>query len=270
LAQPSSLADIYEEFEDKYTRLLSEIKLLTESETDSLPITSTARQKLQAVMNLPILAERTAAQRGSKIQAAIKYLNAAKASPWAKGDERTWGTLLGWLFTHDLGRIVSEVEANEISRSWIDEWLFNKIIIGALRDLGVDELTARRAVALNKLMAAYHALWKDLPSKPTTARLHTFAYQFLQTLLEDRETQNFLGVNRYQDVLWFNKEAFDDLLWWLFTAGLIDLTSLKGEPELSKATVQKIVSCFDLVKLLQEAEKASAFQVEKLLSALKG
>jgi len=37
------------------------------------------------------------------------------------------------------------------------------------------------------------------------------AYQVLQSLLRDNEVQRFLQVNRYQDVLWFNGEAFEEL-----------------------------------------------------------
>ena len=269
-AQSYRLSDILEEFEDKYTRLLSEIKSLTKSEADSLEVTADARHKLEAILSLPVITERMAAQSGRKIQAAIKYLNAAEATPWAKGDERSWGALLGWLFTHDLGQIVSKEDGNEISRSWIDEWLLNKIIIGALHDLGVDELTARRAVTLDKQIIGYHDWWKGIKSKATAADLRTDAYQLLIKLLEDRETQTFLGINRYQDVLWFNKEAYDDLLWWLFVAALVDLTSLEAQYELSKATIQKIVACYEVIRLLQDAERTSAFQVENLLEALKG
>ena len=43
----------------------------------------------------------------------------------------------------------------------------------------------------------------------------SIAYQILSSILSDSDALNYLGVNRYQDVLWFNKEAFEDLMWWL-------------------------------------------------------
>ncbi len=33
-----------------------------------------------------------------------------------------------------------------------------------------------------------------------------------QRLLQSRDVQQFIGVNRFADVLWFNKESFDELL----------------------------------------------------------
>ena len=267
--QPANLPSLYEESEDKVTRLLSAIKEMVESEVDTLTLTTATRQKLQAILYLPILDERCALLTGAKLQSALKYLNAGKASPWKAGDPRVWGTLLSWLFTHELGRVVSESDNNDISRSWIDEWLLNKIIINTLSNLGLDEYTARRAVTLNKLTIAYHGWWQELKSKSSSAELKANAYQLLQVLLEDREVQTFLGVNRYQDVLWYNKEAFDDLLWWLFVTAIIDLTAAELEPQISKATLQKIITCFGVIQHLHQAEQESAYQVEKLLNALK-
>jgi glycosidase len=268
--QTARLSSLAEEFEDKYTRLLSEIRNMTETQADLDSLTSAVRQKLQATLSLPVFTDQAVTLDGRKIEAAVKYLNAAGASPWAAGDERAWGTLLAWLLTHELGRVVSEDDSREISRSWIDEWLLNKIIIGALIDLGLDELTARRAVAICKQLIAYHDWWKTVKARASGVDLRLEANQLLTRLLEDLESQTYLGINRYQDILWFNKEAYDDLLWWLFAAAVVDLTGQETGTELSKTLIQKIVACHEVIKLLQDAERTSAYQVENLLEALKG
>jgi glycosidase len=267
--ESSTLISIEEEFEDKYTRLLSEIIRLTEADGDPITATKAIRHKLRAVLSLPVISERLGSQSGRKISPAIKYLNAGEANPWIIGDEHAWGILLGWLFTHDLGRVVVEEDTNEISRSWMDEWLFGKIITSVLIDLGLDELTARRSVTVGKQLITNHDWWQALGAKNSKAEQQTCAYHLLQKLLEDRESQTYLGVNRYQDVLWFNKEAYDDLLWWLFAVSVVELTSQETQTELSKAAIQKIVACHEVIKLLQDAERNSAYQVEKLLAALK-
>ena len=44
------------------------------------------------------------------------------------------------------------------------------------------------------------------------------------SLLSDSDALNYLGVNRYQDILWFNKEAFEDLMWWLFIIAAVEIS----------------------------------------------
>ncbi len=84
--------------------------------------------------------------------------------------------------------------------------------------------------------------------------------------------QRFIGVNRYQDVLWFNQESFEQLLWWLFASSVIDLTARQAaipaaEDEQTSLVAQSIVEHYDLIKRLQKAEHESHYQVEKLLEA---
>ena len=54
------------------------------------------------------------------------------------------------------------------------------------------------------------------------------AYQLLEALLSDTEVQQLLRVNRYQDVLWFDKHAFDRLLWWMLTVAVVSLSAGTG------------------------------------------
>jgi hypothetical protein len=176
---------------------------------------------------------------------------------------------------------VSEKDYAEISRSWIDEWLLSKLVASALNDLGLNERWAWRAVGLIKLLATHHEWWRLLqPTEggtPTAGGTLTAAekkpsageaaYQLLVTLLSEAGTQAYLGVNRYQDILWYNKEAFGDLLWWLFVAAVVDLTAPPANA--SQPAAERILACHEVIKHLQKAGKASDFQVEKLLEAAK-
>ncbi len=80
--------------------------------------------------------------------------------------------------------------------------------------------------------------------------------------------QQFLQVNRYHDVLWFNREAFDQMLGWTLTVAVIETAAnpLCGADEV----VEEIVGCYDIVQQLQQAEEASGYQVEKLLELVQG
>jgi len=93
------------------------------------------------------------------------------------------------------------------------------------------------------------------------------ALSLMESWLSLEEIRNFLNVNRYHEKLWFNKEAFESMLWWMMTIGLIARVS---NPSLSLTeAVEDLFEAYDLISSIQEAEKDSEYQVEKLLEGLK-
>jgi hypothetical protein len=181
---------------------------------------------------------------------------------------------LGWWCVHSLGKIVGQVDFEGQSRSWVDEWLLGKVIAGALRDLGLDEPAAWQAVGVIKLLTS-HQHWFVVEAPDARSR----AYRVLKTLLQDDEVQQFLQVNRYQGVLWFNKEAFARLLWWLLLLAVVEIgadlpfdpsASLGAEDRFGPAeeAANKILACYEVVQLLHRAESKSDYQVEKLLRVI--
>jgi hypothetical protein len=90
----------------------------------------------------------------------------------------------------------------------------------------------------------------------------------LESWLQDDEVRHLLQVNRYQGILWFNQEAFEQLLWWMMVSAIV---TISADPLLSAADVEKgIAACYDLVTRLDQAKDASEFQIEGLLGAARG
>ncbi len=110
-----------------------------------------------------------------------------------------WGTLLGWVFTHSLG-------TPQQSRDYLDEWRLGRILEQTVRELGVSEAEAQRAVGLTKLLVGQQSVLQRTPS--TLAK----ALPTLETWSHDPEVQHYLGFNRFQDVLYFNREPLQALL----------------------------------------------------------
>ncbi len=80
--------------------------------------------------------------------------------------------------------------------------------------------------------------------------------------------RHFLQVNRFRDVLWFNKEAFAQLLWWLVVLVVLDLGN---EPLLRDVAAQnQFMEQYLIIRDLEKAAQESEYQVEKLLAAVKG
>jgi hypothetical protein len=252
-------AALMDEVEQKMVHLLREIERFIASDGNepaaqpapeedeaASAIAREVRSKLETVLQLPVLDSRFPSTARPAIQEVQARLT---------GDLWIWGSIFGWVFVHALGQIGAEADAAEQSRSWIDEWLLGRIIAGALQDIGVDEGSAARGVLVIKRITS-HQRWFEAPDAEGT-------YKILESLLQDREVQQRLRVNRYQGILWFDKDAFERLLWWLLLVAVVTIAAdpLRPADEASEA----IAGCYDTVKRLQEAAGRSGYQVEKLL-----
>lgn len=268
-----------DEAEIKTRNLIQAIQSLLNQPAQPEAIAISVRHKLSAAMHLPTFEE---AHPGAETEylAAIRYIqekpsrSSIKKEPGklVAGDLSTWGTLLGWIFSHELGKLQSAAEYEEISRAWIDEWMLGRIIGTALRDMAIPEADAWRATGIVRLLTRHHSWWQPM-SQPmdeiSGATDKVVAYpapsptSILRIWLSDRDVQSFISMNRHQDILWFNKEAFEEWLWWMFLVAVLDLVDAH-EPEEIPA---RVIACYQVIQQLQKAKEASDYQVEKLLMA---
>ena len=253
---PTSLPKALEEAESKSTHLLSEIKHLMHTDGDILAVSAEIKQTLEATLMLSNVGERYPLPRSRKYKATLKFLNYSFSS-------RVPAILYTWVFTAPLGKMIGPdkehpgVDPAEISRSWIDEWLLGKIIMGTLQELGMGEEAARRAITLVKILIKHRS-----PGTQTIALN-------METLLSDVAVQSFIGVNRYQDVLWFNKENFEELIWWLYTVSVVVVTTPKDIEKPANEIVEEILHLYEAVQRVLTAESESGYQVEKFLEAVR-
>jgi len=68
--------------------------------------------------------------------------------------------------------------------------------------------------------------------------------------------------------LWFNKEAFDQLLGWLLLVASVKATAGAGRDRLTGEVTAQIAACYDIIHQLHEAGRKSDCRVEKLLAAV--
>jgi acetolactate synthase regulatory subunit len=126
----------------------------------------------------------------------------------------------------------------------------------------LDEGAAWWTVGIVKILIN-HPRWYDLEANKKER-----AYQVLVSWLRDSEVQRALQVNRYRGVLWFNHEALEQLLGWMLALAAVEIGADPGRsPE---EVARQIVVCYDVVKVLQQAEETSEYQVVKLMEAAKG
>jgi glycosidase len=258
ITQPQGQLDqiLVEEIEKKMINLLREIKQFSGGREDESTIGRELRRKLEAILYLPIITSRYPQLQPKGVKAAAEYLHKKMTD-----SAYTWATLFSWLFVHALGKVVNPKDFAGQSRTWIDECGLGKTIFGVLRDLGLEETAARSSLAVIKLLTG-HQRWFEV--KPSDQKR---AYAILESLLKESEVQQFLQVNRYNDIWWFNKEAFEEMLWWLMVGAALTIGSDPLRPV--NAVVEALQGCYSMILTWQQAEEKSEYQVEKLLEAIK-
>jgi hypothetical protein len=270
-------ADVLRQVEQKMVDLLRAVKAAgsagadTPASGDEVEIAKAVCVKLETVLSLPVILRKLAptAEGGTKMVTAYRAAMDYVLKDWKAAAPLTWGVLFGWLFTHALGKVV-EVDtasigtagpvgaADEISRSWIDEWLLGKRIAAALEEWGLEKGAARWAATLIKLLIGYQRWFEGVDEADNAA------YRVLHAMLREREVQAYLSVNRYQDVLWFNQESFEQWARWIMLFSTVDLAVDAGDD-----FAQVFVARYALIRQWLKAEAVSGYQIAKLLEALK-
>jgi len=245
-------AALLDEVEGKTLALLRGIQQITHGAGDEVALAREVRRALEAILQLPIF-DSCFPWPGSP-----DYVDAIESLQLNLDDNpQVWGGLLGGAFVYSLGKIVTETNFEEHSRSWIDEWRLGRIMADALRDFGMDEPTAWRVVSTIRLLVLHQRWFEAQPS----------AYAVLSEWLKDDQVQTFLQVNRYQGILWFNKEAFEQLRSRMLLLAAIGVSA--GADRAKGDVAETILACCQIVEQLERAEAESDYQVEKLLQAAK-
>ncbi len=243
---------VLDQVEQRAAHLIAEIQQLTGGQGDGADVAQEMRRRVEAALRLPVLPPADL----PGYEEAVSYARAG-----LDDDPAAWGTLFAWLFTHPLGRVLgeSDLSVGQIGRSWLDEWLLDKIVAAALQDSGLDERAAWWRVRAVKLLVSQQRWFEEQEGEESRP------YRVLETWLRDGDVQQFLHVNRYQGVLWFNQEAFEELLRWMMRVAVVTLVADPERP--AEETARQIAAAYGVVSRLQRAEAESEFQVEALLKA---
>jgi len=247
--------DLLEEHGEKYRYFLGAISGFVNMTTDLHPLIREEQRGLEAILSLPVFSHRYPFPNSSQYQACLTFIQEKLGNyPFV------WYVLFLWNDLRAIGKVITpDSSYEEISRSWFDEWGIARAVQGILQDLGLDSEQAESGIKLLRLLISQQNWTQGLDQKSPAA--------LIEAWLSRQDIRNFLQINRYRDVLWYNKEAFESLLWWMMTIALI---TLNADPEKSRSeVVENLFTAYELIEVILEAGSASEFQVEKLLEGLK-
>jgi len=219
------------------------------------PIVQEEQRGLEAILRLLVFEEYYPFPSSEKYYQVLTYIQKNLGDyPFI------WFILLFWNDLRLIGRVITEYpQFTEISRSWMEEWGILRTVQKTLSRLGMEDGQARSGVIIIKLLTS-HQNWVKGISENTSISL-------MEKWFANEEVRQFLDVNRYHDKLWFNKEAFESMMWWMMTIALVNLVA---EPEKSLSEgIEILIKAFDMIQKIIAAEEESEYQVDKLLKLLK-
>jgi hypothetical protein len=219
-------------------------------------IAAGAAEEIAWILALPSLTEKIPSSRNRSIRQVLEKLQAGPGakSELLKGSPLVWTVLVSYSIVRGLGLLEGASLASDRSRAYLSRWLLDKQIARTLVHLGQDDWNAARGARLVRLLLA----WQDwfttgLPAAEQAAR-------FLKEKVRDLETQRFLNINLYDGKLWFNKENYEEMTWWLLALAAIAVRPIP--PKESGVFLGEAAAVIDL---LVEAEARSGYQVDNLV-----
>lgn len=222
-----------------------------QTDHEILQLTSNA---LNSLLSFPVLSLKYPAPGLRNAQRAFKWLNNGfLVSP------QRWYPWFAWVFLHNLAKLNPAIESESQVLSWMDQWNLNKVLLEAFISVGMDAQSADHRLLLVRLLVQQKS-WHRKHAKSTLKTI-------MESWLSIGEVRYFLGINRYQDRLWFNQEAFEEFIWSMSVLAVLDV--LEDESATSTQIIEQILGVYEISQHLLKAEKKSKYQLNLLLAQLK-
>jgi glycosidase len=175
-------------------------------------------------------------------------------------DEWAWMAIAGRLVARSLAAAAGGGSTADGS---IEDLGLGPVIADVFRQLGADEGGAWRMVSLIRMLG-------HLPIPGSVADLPAAerAPALVKALIADETVRPFIRVNVWEGVAWFNRESFEQMLWWMAAlealAGLEDATAKAGTAKARLSSAEKLTTA------LAAAATAAGYQLDKLETAAAG
>jgi hypothetical protein len=224
------------EFDAQLLNLLSELKKYFNISGDHKTLYKDIIKNLNSVLKL-----KTPDQQFAKTDAKVRK----KIISLLKSEHSNILVYYIWIILNKLGSLQDPNFRAMISLSWLDELLFSKITKNILIETGISQPEADNMINLLRVLIVQSDFTTNY-QKDSKSALHA--------LFDQPESNKFLLVNRYQETLYFSKEAFEQLVSSFSIITMIDFGTTKSSAS----------GIIELLKLIKIAEKCG-YKVEELI-----
>jgi uncharacterized heparinase superfamily protein len=84
-------------------------------------------------------------------------------------------------------------------------------------------------------------------------------------MLEDYKVQEYLNFNWYAGILWLNKEALEELIYWLLTTSIINTANESIDEE---ELLSNIANQYKIVRKILQVAEESQYRVKEISERL--
>jgi glycosidase len=172
-------------------------------------------------------------------------------------DEWTWVALLGRFVSDALAAVADPDSRTGAS---IEELALGPVLVSVFVDLGLDEESAWRLLALIRMLGQL-----PLPSSVAGLPSADRAPALVRALIADDTVRPYIRVNVWEGVSWFNRESFAQVLWWMLALDALDAVSDPARPK-AKLTA-RLAAAERLTAALAKAADVAGYQLDKLEDA---
>ncbi len=184
-----------------------------------------------------------------------KEISSFLIAPLAEEKHR-WYILLAWAFCSQIGKLKSPLEYREYSLSWLDEFQLAKQVTHILAETGLDGDEITQSILILRILFS-HQDWFNLSEELSLEEI-------FKNWFSDPDVRSYLQVNRYNDVLWYNRERFEELNWWLMVVTVIKEMGRKDSSY--NALAELVLKLEKLIGVISKVERKSGYQVDRLMT----
>ncbi len=205
---------------------------------------------LEIVLSLQALDKRFPMPNSAKYLKSITGLNKGLSD-----HHHRWLILLLFPFLYQIGKLQAIADHQNQTLSWVDEWQLGKMIEQAFHNEGMIKEDVEKNLLLLKITIRIQDWFESYRDQSLLS--------IVKQLFSLSDICQYLQINIYEEKLWFNKESFAELLWWLKTIAIVNEGGKSGLSAVS--VVETSIAVDQILRKLKRAADRSEYRIEQLL-----
>ncbi len=162
-----------------------------------------------------------------------------------------------WLTLSNLKKYV-DAKANLNKDNFLSEMLLDSPVKRALIKFGRGELELNQEILLLSVLMEFEGKVFEYGNEKS--------FDALISNLNNEKIRVLLGVNEYQDVLYYSKENFEDMINWMFSLNFLEI--LKDNASLPKNINKQIIDSIGICEAIKKAAIESEYKLQSLINLL--
>ena len=161
----------------------------------------------------------------------MKGATVSKVGFKSGSDDRNILVLISWLVSRRLLQVAGDDGFSQLGLGGAFERIF--------QNAGRSSEELNDDLALLSILLRHQTVFVNLTKED--------GYQVLADLLEHRDVQDRIKVNVYNGIVYYNKEAFEELMWWLFIVESFE--QMRMQTKATKGTIDGFDRLSDALKV---------------------